>query len=47
MSGYTADIIAEHGVLDPEVMFIEKPFSVTKLAAKVRDALQHEPDRSE
>jgi nitrogen-specific signal transduction histidine kinase/CheY-like chemotaxis protein len=39
MSGYTADIIAQHGVLDEGVSFIQKPFSLPDLAAKVRDAL--------
>jgi len=41
MSGYTADVIAHHGVLDEEVHFIQKPFSLDALAAKVRDALDH------
>ena len=39
MSGYTADVIAHHGVLDPHVKFIQKPFSIKNLAAKVREAL--------
>ena len=39
MSGYTADIIANHGVLAAETAFIEKPFSSEALAAKVRDTL--------
>jgi PAS domain S-box-containing protein len=39
MSGYTADVIAHHGVLDPGVHFIQKPFSVQGLAAKTREAL--------
>ncbi len=39
MSGYTDDAIARHGVLDEEVNFIGKPFSVVKLAAKVREIL--------
>jgi two-component system, cell cycle sensor histidine kinase and response regulator CckA len=40
MSGYTADVIAHHGVLDADVQFIQKPFSKTELSAKVREALQ-------
>ena len=39
MSGYTADVIAHHGVLDPGVNFIQKPFSKRNLGAKVREAL--------
>jgi CheY-like chemotaxis protein len=39
MSGYTADVIAQHGVLDEGVHFIQKPFSVDNLAAKVREVL--------
>ena len=39
MSGYPADVIAHHGVLDPDVFFIEKPFSLTDLAEKVREVL--------
>ncbi len=39
MSGYPADVIATHGVLDEAVLFLEKPFSIDDLAAKVRAAL--------
>lgn len=39
MSGYTADIIAHHGVLDAGVQFIQKPFSKKELAAKIRNVL--------
>ena len=41
MSGYTANVIAHHGVLDEGVHFIQKPFSRKDLAAKVREALDH------
>jgi PAS domain S-box-containing protein len=41
-SGYTADVIAHHGVLDKGVQFIQKPFSGNDLAAKVRDTLAGE-----
>ncbi len=40
MSGYTADIIANHGVLEKNVSFIQKPFSMQDLAIKVREALK-------
>jgi len=39
MSGYTANVIAHHGVLDEGVHFIQKPFSLKGLATKVREAL--------
>jgi PAS domain S-box-containing protein len=39
-SGYTADVIAHHGVLDEGVYFIQKPFSLRDLAIKVRETLQ-------
>ncbi|MDA8139341.1 MAG: PAS domain S-box protein [Desulfobacteraceae bacterium] len=40
MSGYTADIIAHRGVLDENVSFIRKPFSMRDLATKVRETLE-------
>jgi PAS domain S-box-containing protein len=40
MSGYTADVIARHGVLNEGVHFIQKPFTVKVLAEKVREALE-------
>jgi len=39
MSGYTADVIAHHGVLDPGTHFLQKPFSQQDLAGKVREVL--------
>ncbi len=39
MSGYTADVIAHHGVLDEGVHFIQKPASRSDLAAKVKAVL--------
>jgi DNA-binding NtrC family response regulator len=42
MSGYAADVIARHGVLEKNTSFIPKPFTVRTLAAKVREALQKE-----
>ena len=42
MSGYTADVIAHHGVLNEGVHFIQKPFLMKELAAKVREALDAE-----
>jgi two-component system cell cycle sensor histidine kinase/response regulator CckA len=39
MSGYTADIISRHGVLQDAVHFVEKPFSMSALAQGIRKAL--------
>lgn len=39
MSGYTADVIAHHGVLDEGVHFIQKPFSNKELTIKTRSIL--------
>ena len=39
MSGYTADVIAHHGMLDEGVHFIQKPFSLPNMAANVREVL--------
>jgi CheY-like chemotaxis protein len=39
MSGYTADIIAHHGVLDAGVHFIQKPFTIKALTSKIREIL--------
>ncbi|MEA2589117.1 MAG: two-component system, cell cycle sensor histidine kinase and response regulator CckA [Actinomycetota bacterium] len=40
MSGYTADIITARGVLDPNVLLIEKPFTAEVLLDGVRRALR-------
>jgi PAS domain S-box-containing protein len=42
MSGYTANVIAHHGILEEGVHFIQKPFSMKDLATKVREALGQE-----
>ena len=39
MSGYTANVIVRHGVLDEGVHFIQKPFSKSDLATIIRKAL--------
>jgi hypothetical protein len=38
-SGYTANVIAHHGILDEGVHFIAKPFGVADLARVLREAL--------
>jgi two-component system cell cycle sensor histidine kinase/response regulator CckA len=39
LSGYTSDAVVRHGILHHEVAFLQKPFSATSLATKVRDVL--------
>ena len=38
-SGYTADIIANHGILIEGVHFIQKPYAPQSLTAKIREVL--------
>ena len=39
MSGYTANVIAHHGILDEGINFLQKPFSVKSMTEKVRQVL--------
>ena len=39
MSGYSVDVINRHGLLDPDIAFIAKPFSRSQLAVKLNDLL--------
>ena len=39
MSGYTADIIAHHGIMDEDLHFVQKPFTREILTSKVREVL--------
>lgn len=39
MSGFTDDAIVQHGVLDADLQFFQKPFSPTDLARRVRGLL--------
>jgi hypothetical protein len=43
MSGYTADVIAQHGVLEAGTQYLQKPFSVQTLTDKVREAMEGVP----
>lgn len=39
MSGYPAEVIAHHGVIEAGVSFLQKPFSANAFASKVREVL--------
>ena len=39
MSGYTDTAIVQHGVLEPDIYFIQKPFKPSDLTFKVRAVL--------
>lgn len=47
MSGYTDDAIVNHGVLEPGLAFIYKPFSVDGMLAKVRAVLDSPADQAQ
>jgi signal transduction histidine kinase len=40
MSGYTEGLLSAQGVLDPEINFIEKPFTEASLLTKIRETLR-------
>ena len=40
MSGYTANVIVHHNVLDPGVHLLRKPFTVSELLAQLRAAME-------
>jgi len=41
MSGYTSEVVLRHGIVDKGDKFISKPFSVSELAAKLRETLDN------
>jgi FixJ family two-component response regulator len=44
-SGYGEEVIARHGVLEPGVLLLQKPYGLARLASRVREALQAQPVR--
>jgi hypothetical protein len=39
MSGYTDETIVDHGVLEPGLAFLEKPFTADGLVRKIQEVL--------
>jgi PAS domain S-box-containing protein len=39
MSGYTDEFIAEHGIMDPTIVLLEKPFRMSTLLQNIREVL--------
>ena len=46
MSGYTDDMLAHHGVLEPNVYLLPKPFAPDELGAKLREVLDTAASKS-
>jgi len=46
MSGYAGDILINHGILEQEWEFIQKPFTSETLTRKIREALESRSDSS-
>jgi CheY-like chemotaxis protein len=44
-SGYGEEVIARHGVLEPGLLLLQKPYGLARLASRVREALQAQPPR--
>jgi FixJ family two-component response regulator len=40
-SGHTDDIVVRSGILNAEVAFLQKPFTITALSKKVREMFTH------
>ena len=46
MSGYTANVIAHHGVIEKDVQYLQKPFTIRTLAVRVREVLDKSSPQS-
>lgn len=43
MSAYPAEVLAEHGLQDLDVVFLAKPYTLEELSAKVRQVMEVPP----
>jgi DNA-binding NtrC family response regulator len=41
VSGYAGKAVMDHKILDLETNFLEKPYTLSQLSARIRQALQH------
>ncbi|MBS3754368.1 MAG: response regulator [Desulfobacterales bacterium] len=46
ISGYTADVVVNRGIPEKGAAFLQKPFSIKDLTAKVREVLDRETDQN-
>jgi CheY-like chemotaxis protein len=46
-TGFTRNAVVHNGVLDPGTHFLPKPFTLQQLASKVRNVLDHTPEKIE
>lgn len=46
-TGFTRNAVVHNGVLDPGTHFLPKPFTLQQLASKVRNVLDHAPEKFE
>ena len=47
MSAYPAEVLAEHGLQDLDVLFLAKPYTMAELREKVRQAMERPPSPQE
>jgi FixJ family two-component response regulator len=45
VSGYSDEAIAQHGVLEPDIHFLSKPYTQEQLLRKVREVLDEARDQ--
>jgi DNA-binding NtrC family response regulator len=46
MSGYTDNAVTQAGMADGRIAYLQKPFTPGQLAAKARETLSTQPDRT-